>query len=435
MKIKLPYGNKLVEVDIPEDNLLTLASPKKIKGIYDAEVEIDRALDNPIGSKRIREIAKPGDNVVLLVDDNTRLTPCSTILPQVIKRLREAGVKEKNIRIVVALGTHRSLSGEEIERKVGAEIAPRIEILNHNWKDQDNLIYLGKTPNGTPIEVNRYVLKAKIKIGIGNIVPHPLSGWSGGAKIIQPGVCGKSTTGATHILGAIYPHSFLGVVDNPIRREMETVARKVGLTMIINTVLNSQGEIVEVFAGDFIAAHREGVKKARQVWTVEVPALADIVIAGSYPCDLDFWQAVKGISFAALMIKRGGDIIFLTPCPEGISTEDEHLKVIKELATFHSKDIYQIAKQKGITDLCAVTTAVGTATHRELANITLISDGLGEKEAQILGFDYQPTVEKALIKAFKRQGGKATISVLTHGGENLPVLSSSSVSSGSPTFR
>ena len=424
MKIKLPYGNKLVEVDIPEDNLLVLASPKEIKGIHDAEVEIDRALDNPIGSKRIGEIAKPGDNVVLLVDDNTRLTPCSKILPKVMERLREAGVKEKDIRIVVALGTHRFLSPEEIERKVGAEITPRMKILNHNWKDQDNLIYLGKTPNGTPVEVNRYVLKAKIKIGIGNIVPHPLAGWSGGAKIVQPGVCGKSTTGATHILGAIYPHSFLGVVDNPIRREIESVARKVGLTMIINTVLNSQGEIVEVFAGDFIEAHREGVKKARQVWTVEVPTLADIVIASSYPCDLDFWQAVKGISFAALMIKRGGDMIFLTPCPEGISGEDEHLKVIEEVTGYKSKNIYRIAKEKGITDLCAIATAVGIATHRELANITLISDGLGEKEAQILGLDHQPTVEKALIKAFKRQGEKATVSVLTHGGENLPVLSS-----------
>ena len=423
MKIRLPYGNKSVEVDIPEDNLLTLASPKKIKGIHDAEVEINRALDNPIGSKRIGEIAKSGDNVVLLVDDNTRLTPCSKILPQVTKRLREAGVKEKDIRIVVALGTHRSLSGEEIERKVGAEIAQRIRILNHNWKDQDNLICLGKTPNGTPIEVNRYVLEAKIKIGIGNIVPHPLSGWSGGAKIIQPGVCGKSTTGATHILGAIYPHSFLGVVDNPIRREMETVAGKVGLTMIINTVLDSQGEIVEVFTGDFIEAHREGVKKARQVWTVNIPGLADIVIVSSYPCDLDFWQAAKGISFAARMIKRGGDMIFLTPCPEGISTEDEHLKVMKELATSPSKDIYRMAKEKGITDLCAITTAVGTATHRELAHITLVSDGLGEKEAQLLGLDHQPTVEKALIKAFRRQGEKATISVLTQGGENLPVLS------------
>jgi len=422
MKVKLPYRNKSIEVDIPEDNLLTLASPKRIRGSNDAEAEIDRALNNPISTRKIEEIVKPGDSIILIVDDNTRLTPCPKILPKVIERLKEAGVRENNIRVVIATGTHRSLSQEEVERKVGTEIFRRIEVLNHNWKDKDNLIYIGKTTNGTPIEVNRYVLKAKVKIGVGNVIPHPLTGWSGGAKIIQPGVCGKSTTAATHILGAIYPNSFLGVVDNPIRREIESVAREVGLTMIINTVLNHRGEVAKVFAGDFIKAHREAVKEAKHIWGVKVPTLADIVIVSSYPCDLDFWQAAKALCSAELMIKRGGDIIFLTPCPEGISTEDEHLKVIKELAGYRSKDIYRIAKQKGITDLCAVTTAVSAAKHRELANITLISDGLKEKEAQLLGFNYELTVEGALKKALKRQGENAKVSVLTHGGESLPIV-------------
>jgi len=422
MKVKLPYGNKFVEVDIPEDNFLALASPKEIRGINDAEVEINRALNNPIGTRKIEEIVKAGDSIVLIVDDNTRLTPCSKILPKVIERLKKAGAREYNIRVVIATGTHRSLSQEEIERKVGAEIVQKIEVLNHNWKDKDNLIYIGKTANGTPIEVNRYILEANIKIGIGNIIPHPLTGWSGGAKIIQPGVCGKLTTGATHILGAIYPNSFLGIVDNPVRREIESVARKVGLTMIINTVLNHRGEVVKVFAGDFIRAHREAVKEAKYIWGVKVPTLADIVIVSSYPCDLDFWQAAKGLCSAELMIKRGGDIIFLTPCPEGISTEDEHLQVIRELSGLRSKDMYRVAKQKGITDLCAVTTAVSAAKHRELANITLISDGLKEKEAQLLGFNYELTAEEALRKALKRQGEDAKISVLTHGGETLPVI-------------
>ena len=420
MKVKLPYGDNFVEFEVPEKNLLAIVSPNDTQPALDTDQEITRALDNPIGMKKIEDIAKPEDSVVLLVDDNTRLTPCAKVLPEVIKRLDTVGVKENNIKIIIATGTHRSLFPEEIERKVGAEIVQKIEVLNHSWKE--DLVYVGKTSQGTPIEVNRYVLEAKVKVGIGNVIPHPLAGWSGGAKIIQPGVCGKSTTGATHILGAIYPNSFLGVVDNPIRQEIESVAKKVGLTMIINTVLNHRGEVVKVFAGDFIKAHREAVKEAKHIWGVKIPALADIVIVSSYPCDLDFWQAGKALCVAELVVKRGGDIIFLTPCPEGISTNREHLEVMEELYGLKSRDIYRVARQKGIDDLCAVATAVGTARHRELASITVISDGLGVEEAQLLGFDWKESLEEVLENGFRRQGENARISILTHGGETIPLI-------------
>ncbi len=422
MKIKLPYGDNFVEIEVPEKNVLAVISPNNIQAALNTEQEIARALDNPIGIGRIEDIVKAEDSVILLVDDNTRATPCAKILPEVIKRLNTAGVKEDNVKIIIATGTHRSLSPQEMERKVGAEIVQRIEVLNHNWKE--NLVYIGKTSQGTPIEVNRYVLEAKVKVGFGNVIPHPLAGWSGGAKIIQPGVCGKSTTGATHILGAIYPNSFLGLVDNPIRQEMESVAKEVGLTMIINTVLNHRGEVVKVFAGDFIKAHREAVKEAKHTWGVKIPALADIVIVSSYPCNLDFWQAGKALSVAELVVKRGGDIIFLTPCPEGISSENEHLEVMKELAGYNSKDIYRIARQRDITDLCAVTTSVGTARHRELADITVISDGLGVEEARLLGYNWKKSFEEVLENAFRRQGQDAKISILTHGGETLPSVAS-----------
>lgn len=420
MKVKLPYGDNFVEFEVPEKNVLAVISPNNIESTLNIDQEIARALDNPISIGRIEDITKAADSVVILVDDNTRFTPCARILREVIKRLNRAGVGEDSVKVIIATGTHRPLSSSEIERKVGTGVSQKIEILNHNWKE--NLVYVGKTSQGTPIEVNRYVLEAKVKIGIGNVIPHPLAGWSGGAKIIQPGICGKLTTGATHILGAIYPNSFLGKIDNPIRQEMESVAKEVGLTMIINTVLNHRGKVVKVFAGDFIKAHREAIKEAKHIWGVKIPALADIVIVSSYPCDLDFWQADKGLCSAELMVKRGGDIILLTPCPEGISTEDEHLEAIKELAGYGSKDIYRVAKQKGITDLCAVTTAVSAARHRELANITLISDGLKEKEAQILGFGHESTVGQALRKTLKLQGKDAKISVLTHGGETLPII-------------
>ncbi len=181
--------------------------------------------------------------------------------------LNKAGIPDKDITVLIALGTHRYMSQEEIRDCFGKEVTRRVKILNHERKDKANLINVGSTPSGISIGVNKITYKADYLIGVGSIVPHSLAGYGGGAKIVQPGICSWETTGKTHLL-PMKKDEFFALVGNPenkVRLEMEEVARIVGLNFIVNVVLNSEGEIVKVVSGDPVKAHREGIKVAKEI--------------------------------------------------------------------------------------------------------------------------------------------------------------------------
>lgn len=426
-KISLPYGSGTVDIEVPDRSLLAIVSPKDVTPQADVSAQVRQALRSPIDAVPFSTLLKGGENLLLLVDDITRPTPVDEILPVL---LEELGVECKRVAvtILIALGTHRKMTREEIEGKVGHEIVTSYPVLNHEWDDESALVDLGTTLNGTPIKVNRLVQEADLCLGIGNIVPHNLAGWSGGGKILQPGICGKETTYRTHLLAARCPTTNLGKLANPVRAEIEDVARRTKLKGVVNTILDRHGAVAHVVAGETQAAHRRGVELARSIWEVPVPSLADVVIASSHPADIDFWQANKGLFAAERIVKRGGDIILLTPCPEGLSSQAEHVATLEALAGMPSRSQYHEARRRGIDDYAALCVSDIAARCRELAWVTVVSDGLTDDDVMVLGLDYAESVEQALERALKRQGDGASIVVLTHGGETLPVLRASSTS-------
>jgi len=419
--VKLHYGEKWVEIELPEKQILAIVYPKKIHGVPDEIAEIERSLDNPIGHKGLSALSRKGKNTVIICDDYTRPTPTDKILPILLNRLNDVGISDENIKILIAAGTHRYMSVDEIKRKVGKEVMKRIEVMNHYWKDEKMLVGLGKTPLGTPISVNKHVIDADIKIGVGNIIPHCVGGWGGGAKIIQPGVCGAETTDYTHWLSAkFFIKDLLGIAENPIRIEIEEIARKVGLDFIINTVLNSQMEIVRVVSGDFVEAHREGVKVARQVYGVEVPAKAKIVVCDSYPCDVDLWQAIKAIYAAELVVEKGGTIVLITPCWEGVSSEHP---TWLDYGFRPYDEIKKLVEAGKITDLIAsADLAIIGRMINEKAKVILCSAGISEAETQKLNFDYAKTPQEAINKVFIAYSPKDKIVVLRGAAELLPII-------------
>ena len=211
------------------------------------------------------------------------------------------------------------MTDDEIRDKFGAETLRRVPIVNHPYKDPAALVDLGTTKNGGRILINREVVEADFKMGIGSIVPHHIPGYAGGAKIIQPGVSGEETTAYTHLLSVRAPRSYLGVLENPVREELDAMARKVGMNTILNTVLNRHGEVVQAFFGDVVEAFRAGVAKSREVYDVPIPEEADIVLSSSHPCDIEFWQAHKTLYPSDLAVKAGGIVIVATPCHEGVA--------------------------------------------------------------------------------------------------------------------
>jgi len=420
VEITLPYGERNLVVEVPRRNLATVASPKEAPRHGDISTLLAAALRNPIESAPLSTLLREHEKLLLLVDDNTRPTPAREILPPLLDEL-EVERKKADVTILVALGTHRAMTPEEIEEKVGRDIVARYRVLNHDWEERA-LVDLGATANGTPIKVNRLIVETDVCIGIGNIVPHNIAGWSGGGKIVQPGICGRDTTNATHLLAARCPSSNLGKVMNPVRAEIEEVAKHTKMRTVVNTILDRHGTVAYIVAGETLATYFRGVELARSIWEVSVPQLADIVLVSSHPADIDFWQANKGLYAAERVVKRGGDIILVTPCPEGISAQLEHVEAIEALQGLPSRALYHECRRLGIDDYAALALSDTCARCAELAWVTAVSDGLSAQQMKVLGLQRASTVEEALTRAFARQGADAQIAVITHGGESLPVV-------------
>jgi nickel-dependent lactate racemase len=352
----------------------------------------------------------------------TRQTPVAAIIPALLDELEFAGIRDDQVTVVIALGTHRPMTDAEIAIQFGEEVTRRVRIINNPWQDPDAMVDLGVTRNGTPLSISRVVLEADFLIGLGSVVPHHIPGYSGGAKIVQPGVTGAATTGATHFLSTRTRRSYLGLAENVVRNEMEEIAAGIGLRAICNTVLDSRGRLVKAFYGDPVQAHRAAVAVSKAVYGVEIPALADIVIAGSHPCDIEFWQAHKSLYPADLAVKDGGTIIVITPCPEGVAVM--HPGILKYTALSADQIIERI-NSGAIQDVVSGALALAWARVREHAQVSMVSAGISPEETRALGFSPYQTPDAALASAFERQGSNAQVTVLTHAPEMLPILAQS----------
>lgn len=413
----LPYGLDIVEAMVPVRNLIGVYSPREVAPVEDVRAEVRRALATPIGAPPLREQVRGRKNAVLIADDNTRLTPTDLLIPILLDECNAAGVADSAITVIIALGTHRPMTDDEIQAKFGAETVRRVAIRNHPYKDPSALVDLGTTRNGGRILINREVVEADFKIGIGSIVPHHIPGYAGGAKIIQPGVSGEETTAYTHMLAVRAPRSYLGLLENPVREELDQMARKVGMHAILNTVLNRQGKVVRAFFGDVVEAFRAGVVKSREVYEIPVPEAADIVLASSHPCDLDFWQAHKALYPSDLAVKAGGIVIVITPCREGVSCMHGD---ILELTGYGSRQIRTMVSERRLHDEVGAALAIAWAQVKEREEVWIVSDGIDADEASKLGFRHFSTVQEAIDAALAQKGAAARVTVLTQAPDMLP---------------
>ncbi len=337
--VSIPYGEQSLEVQLPSRNMDAVLSPLPVLPAPDARAEILRCLREPIGVRPLYEAARGAKKVVILADDMTRQTPVDLILPEALNELNRAGVPDNHILVVIALGTHRPMNPFEIEMRFGPIVMTRVPVINNPWLDPAQMVDLGVTENGTPISVSRPVLEADFLIGLGSIVPHHIPGYSGGSKIVQPGVCGADTTGATHFLSTRTSRSYLGEVENIVRAEMDLIAERVGLKAVLNTVLDQDGRLVRAFYGHPVQAHRAGVQAAQLVYGVPFERKSCVVVAGSHPADIEFWQAHKALYAADRVVKDGGTIVLAAPCPEGVSVMHPQLLAYAHLEAEEIEDM------------------------------------------------------------------------------------------------
>ena len=314
MIIQIPYGASHLPIETRAVNLVGVYTPRSSAPAPDPAAAIRAALGSPVAGPRLREAARGSRSAMILVDDVTRETPAHLIVPAILEELAAGGLPADGVRVMIALGTHRPMSSAEVRRKLGADVLRDVEVLQHDHRNVA-LEDLGRTPDGTPISLNRDVLEAGLVIGTGSVVPHHVAGFSAGAKIVQPGVSGASTTAATHMFSARAGTPLLGQVDSTVRREMESIAERAGMHQVLNVTLNSDGRLVSAHFGATKAAFRRAVDDARRIYGVPAAGELDIVIAGSHPCDIEFWQAHKSLYPAVMMTRRNGTIILVNALP------------------------------------------------------------------------------------------------------------------------
>lgn len=418
-QITIPYGEGTVQFELPEENLLGIYAPHPVPAVPDPQRELEHALANPIDAPTLAEIARGKKRVVLVADDGTRPTPTAAIIPLLLNILNKAGVPDDGIEVLIALGTHRPMAAEEIEIKFGAEVLRRVRVTNHEPFDPKALVDVGMTSGGERVQVNRKVMEADLVVGIGSIVPHHIPGFSGGAKIIQPGVCGAETTGHVHLLSIRRERSLLGVLENEVRAEMEQIAARAGLRAILNTVLNSAGELVRAVYGDPQRAFRQGVETSRQIYGVAVPEQVEIVVASSHPCDSEFWQAHKTLYTAQRALREGGTMIVAAPCPEGVAMS--HPEIV-HFAGQEPEAIEAMIRTGQIPDLTAGALALAWANTRKHARVALVAQGIPNEEARALGFVPFGSVQEALDEALARHSKGARVSVLPFAPDTLPII-------------
>jgi nickel-dependent lactate racemase len=313
--ISLPYGPSRFDLTVEADLLV----PPHSTPVADEAAAIRQALDEPIGTPPLAEVVKPGETVAIVVNDITRLARSDLMLPPIVNTLNRAGVPDKDIFIVFALGTHRPQTEDERQRIVGNEIYGRVEMFDHIGSDDASLVTVGTTTFGNVVEINRRVWEADRIVLTGEIIYHMIAGYSGGRKSLIPGVAGNRTTTFNHRMifdARVRPGALDG---NPAHEDLLEACRMVEPDFIVNLILSPEGKLLRVFAGDYRLAHRAGCKQVDELLATGIDEPYDVVIAsaGGDPLDIDIRQAHKGMENACRALKPGGSLFYYAECSNG----------------------------------------------------------------------------------------------------------------------
>jgi len=326
MEIDFAFGRNRIRLNLPEGRHYSLVESRSAKPLADRDKSLADALEQPIGCAPLAELARGKRTAAIAVCDITRPAPNRVTLPPLLDRLHAAGIPVEGITILVATGLHRGATKAEIETIVGPEIAQRYRVENHDAKDFAAHQPLGSTRRGTPVYIDRRFLNADLHITLGFIEQHIMAGFSGGRKLVAPGMAAQETIKVLHSPKFMRePMATEGAIEgNPLHQELLEIAGLARHDFILDVTLTKEREISGVFAGNPVQAHAAGVSFMRENSTFPMPGLADAVITSSagYPLDLTFYQTAKGITAAQHIVKRGGRILLLGECAEGIGSPE-----------------------------------------------------------------------------------------------------------------
>ena len=415
MKLKIDYGKNGLWIEVPDKNLAKILSMKKSIPIENPTIQVKNALANPIGSKPLSEIARGKKSACIVICDITRPVPNKILLPPILVTLEENGIDRENITILIATGIHRPNLGDELIYLVGEEISSSYKIVNHYAKEKTSHTYLGKTSRGSEVLIDSTYINADVKIATGFIEPHLMAGFSGGRKLICPGICNLDTVKVMHSPKILeQPNAREGVIQgNPFHEESLEIAKMVGMDFIVNVALNETKQITGIFAGDIEKAHDRGVAFVRDQVGDTVPEPVDIVIttAAGFPLDATFYQSIKGLTAALPIVKQGGTIMLAAECQEGLGSP-EFSQLVRETTDIDLfmqniyRDDYFVIDQWQFEEFAKALRKV---------DVYLYSQGVAKEDRDRMLTTSIHSVEEGIAMALEQHGESAKIAVIPRG--------------------
>jgi nickel-dependent lactate racemase len=429
MRVKLDFGRTGLDVELPDDRLI--GPPLAIRDadpLADPTGDLERALARPTGTPPLAELARGRKSACILVCDITRPVPNAVILPPVLRTLEAAGIPRSAITILVATGLHRPNEGAELEELVGAEVARNYRCENHHGKEQGEHTFLGTTPRGVPVWIDSRYVEADLKITTGLIEPHLMAGYSGGRKVICPGIAGLETVSVWHGPQFLeHPKADCGILEgNPVHEENTRIAQMAGCDFIVNVCIDGKRRITWLGAGDMIAAWQEGVRFVESVVKVAVPRPLDVVVTScaGYPLDTTWYQAVKGLTGALPIVRPGGTIVMVAGLTEGIGSPEFQQRIRESWYVRRFADAVGAAVERpGTTCEMDEWQLVMLAKVLAHCKVKVYSSSTAANEAmRTCHVEPVSSVEGAVAAALAEYGPEARLAVIPKGPYVLPFV-------------
>jgi nickel-dependent lactate racemase len=421
VNVRLAYGSRGLDVELP-DSRTTVVAPTHHPGAADESAALLGALRSPVEGPPLRELVRAGQTVAISMCDGTRAQPRQLMIPAVLAEL-EGTIDLADVVILVATGTHRGNTEAELRAMLGGDLFDRVRVVNHDARDRDSLVFLGEHGNGVPVWLNRLWVDADVRITTGFVEPHFFAGFSGGPKMVAPGLAGLDTTLVLHDAARIGdPHATWAVTEgNPVHDDIRAAAAAAPPHFSLDVILNSEQRIITAFAGELWTMHRAACRAAREYAMQTVEAPFDVVVTSNsgFPLDQNLYQAVKGMSAAAKVVKPGGMIVCAAECRDGFPGHGSYHELLSSRGSPQELLEAITSSPKVIPDQWQVQIQ---AKIQAKATVVMHTDYLSDEELEQVNLAQTRDIGATVSEELAGRGADATVCVLPEGPQTIPIL-------------
>lgn len=421
-RVRLAYGEAGLALDLPAART-TVVEPVYVPGAADQREVLRRALRQPVAGPPLRELARPGQRVAISMCDGTRAQPRHLMIPAVLEEL-DGIVDLDDVVILVATGTHRGNSEAEIRTMLGDEVVDAVHVVNHDARDRSSLVYLGTHGDGVPVWLDRHWVEADLRITTGFVEPHFFAGFSGGPKLVAPGLAGLDTVLTLHDARRIgHPQAIWAVCEgNPVHDDIRAVVGAVGrVDFALDVVLNREQQIVEAFGGELFAMHTAAREAAKRLAMRPVEGRFDVVVTtnAGYPLDQNLYQSVKGMSAGATVVRDGGTIVCAAECRDGFPDHGSYREVLESAPSPRALLDAIEARPETVPDQWQVQVQ---AKVQSLARVVMHTSYLSDQALAAAHLEQTADIADTVAEALGAAGSAARVCVLPEGPQTIPYL-------------